>query len=128
MDEALSLSLVVQGKRILPSQEDLMFQKESSAENYLVKSLYKVLDGSRDVAFLHQFIWNYWVSSKVGFYAWEAAWGRILTLGMLKRHGKVLANRCFLYKEMEETVDHLLLHCSKARLLWNLLLAIVGVN
>ena len=34
----------------------------------------------------------------------------------------------FLYKEMEETVDHLLLHCSKARLLWNLLLAIVGVN
>ena len=47
---------------------------------------------------------------------------------MLKKRGRVLANRCFLYKEMDETVDHLLLHCSKARLLWDLLLAIVGVN
>ena len=47
---------------------------------------------------------------------------------MLKRRGRVLANRCFLCEEMEETVDHLLLHCSKARPLWDLLLAIVGVN
>ena len=29
---------------------------------------------------------------------------------------------------MEETVDHFLLHCSKAKLIWDLLLAIVGVN
>ena len=47
---------------------------------------------------------------------------------MLKRRGRVLANRCFLCEEKEGTVDHLLLHCSKARLLWDLLLAIVGVN
>ena len=108
MDEALSLLLVIQGKRILQSQEDLMFLKESSARNFLVKSLYKVLDSSRDVAFPHRFIWNYWVPSKVGFFAWEAAWGRILTLDLLKRRGGVLANRCFLCEEMEETVGHLL--------------------
>ena len=54
--------------------------------------------------------------------------GRILTLDMLKRRGRILANRCFLCEEMDESVDHLLLHCSKARLLWDLLLAIVGVN
>ena len=64
----------------------------------------------------------------MGFFAWEASWGRILTLDMLKRRGRVLANRCFLCEEMEETVDHLLLHCSKARLMWDLLLAIVGVT
>ena len=64
----------------------------------------------------------------MGFFAWEAVWGRILTLDMLKRRGRVLANKCFLYEEMEETVDHLLLHCSKARLMWDLLLAIVRVN
>ena len=33
-----------------------------------------------------------------------------------------------LCEKMEETVDHLLLHCSKARLMWDLLLAIVSVN
>ena len=59
---------VIQGKRILPSQEDLMFLKEPSVGNFLVKSLYKVLDGSRDVAFPHRVIWNYWVPSKVGFF------------------------------------------------------------
>ena len=105
-----------------------MLLKESSAGNFLVKSLNKVLDGSRDVTFPHWFIWNYWVHSKVSFFAWEAAWGRILTLDMLKRRGIVLANKCFLCEEMEEAIDHLLLHCSKARLLWDLLLAIVRVN
>ena len=59
VDEALSLLLVNQGKRIISSQEVLMFLKESSAGNFLVKSLYKVLDDSRDVAFPHRFIWNY---------------------------------------------------------------------
>ena len=105
-----------------------MLLKETSVGNFLVKCLYKVLDDSRVVAFPHRFIWNYCVPSKVGFLAWEATWGRILTLHMLKRCTRALANICFLCKEKEETIDHLLLHCSKSRLLWDLLLAIVGVN
>ena len=40
----------------------------------------------------------------------------------------MLANRCFLCGEGEETVDHLLLHCSKAKILWDLLLAIFRVS
>ena len=123
MDKTVSLLLVIQDKRILPSQEDLMLLKESSAGNFSIKCLYKGLDGSRVVVFPHRFIWT----SKAGFFAWEATWDRILTFDMLKRYERVLANRCFLCEE-EETVDHLLLHCSKARLLWDLLLAIVGVN
>ena len=30
--------------------------------------------------------------------------------------------------EEEETIDHLVVHCEKARLLWQFLLAIFGVN
>ena len=52
----------------------------------------------------------------------------MLTLDQLKKRGRALANRCFLGGKDEETVDHLLLHCSMARLLWDLLLAIFGVN
>ena len=74
VDEVVSLFLVIQDKRILSSQEDLMLLKESSVGNFSVKYLYKVLDGSRVVAFPHQFIWNHWVPNKVGFFfAWEAA-------------------------------------------------------
>ena len=125
MDEAVSLLLVIRDKRILPCQEELMLLKEYSVGNFSIKCLYKVLDGSRVVAFPHRFIWKHRVPSKVGFFAWEATWGRILTLHMLKRCRKVLANRCFV-REEEETIDHLLLYYSKARLLRDLLLAIVG--
>ena len=62
-----------------------MYLKEARDGNILVKLLFRVLDGPRSVAFPHRFIWNCWVvPSKVGFFAWVAAWGRILTLDMLK--------------------------------------------
>ena len=51
----------------------------------------------------------------------------MLTLDNLKR-GRALANRCFLCGEGEEMVDLLLIHCSKTRILWELLLAILGVS
>ena len=50
----------------------------------------------------------------------------MLTLDHIKKRGRALANGCFFCGE-EETVDHLLIHCTKARLLWELLLAIFGV-
>ena len=56
--------------------------------------------------------------TKVGFFAWEASWGWILTLDQLKRMGRALANKCFLCEEGEETVNHLLLHYTKAKGLW----------
>ena len=65
---------------------------------------------------------------QVGFFASEASWGKVLTLDQLKRRGNALSNRCFLRGEGEETVNHLLIHCSKARILWDLLLAIFGVS
>ena len=61
-------------------------------------------------------------------FAWEASWGRALTLDNLERKGKALAKRRFLCGEGGEMVDHLLIHCSKTRILWGLLLAIFGVN
>ena len=50
----------------------------------------------------------------------------MLTLDQLKRRGITLANRCFLCEEEEESIDHLLIHCLRAKMLWELFLAIVG--
>ena len=52
----------------------------------------------------------------------------MLTLDQLKRKGITLVNSCFLCEEEEETIDHLLIHCSKAKMLWNLFLAIMDYN
>ena len=62
------------------------------------------------------------------FFAWEAVWGKILTLDQLKRRGFAFANRCFLCQEWEEIVDHLLLNCEKSRVLWELLFSLFGVS
>ena len=65
--------------------------------------------------------------SKVSFFAWEAAWGKVLTMDQLKKRGWAVANRCFMCCEEEESIDHILIHCSKARALWDLLFALFGV-
>ena len=39
-----------------------------------------------------------------------------------------LANRCFLCQQREESVDHLLLHYSKTRVLWELLFSLFGAT
>ena len=50
----------------------------------------------------------------------------MLTLDQFKRRGRALANRRFLGKEEEEDINHFLVHCKNARMLWDLFLSIVG--
>ena len=49
-------------------------------------------------------------------------------LDQLKRRGMTFANRCLLCEEDEETIDHMLIHCKRAKTLWNLFLSIVGAS
>ena len=65
---------------------------------------------------------------KISFFAWEATWGKALTLDLIQKRGWALANKCFMCLEKEETIDHLLLHCTKTRVLWDLLFNLFGVS
>ncbi|RVW35945.1 hypothetical protein CK203_090578 [Vitis vinifera] len=67
-------------------------------------------------------------SPKISFFAWEAMWGKALTLDLVQKRGWALANRCFMCLEKEETINHLFLHCSRTRALWDLLFALFGVS
>ena len=42
-----------------------------------------------------------------------------LTLDQFQRREWSLANHCFLCLSHEESIDHILLHCDKARVLWS---------
>lgn len=49
-----------------------------------------------------------------------------MTLDQLQRRGWSLTNRCFMCQAHEESIDYILLHCSKAWELWELLFFLFG--
>ena len=73
-------------------------------------------------------IWVPCVPTKAAFFAWEAAWGKVLTLDKLQRRGWHLPNRCYLCGCDEESVHYILLHCPAVSPLWDLFFSIVGLS
>ena len=111
-----------------PSGEDKLLLKNDKEKGFSVKSMYKGFDPSPAFDFPYRLVWNPVVPPKIRVFAWEATWGKVLTLNQLKRRGMTLVNRCFMYEEDEENIDHLLIHCKSAKMLWNLFLSIVGTS
>ena len=73
-------------------------------------------------------IWVDRVPTKVAFFAWEATWGKVLTLDRLQKRGLQLPNCCFLCGCEEENVNHILIHCIVVRVLWDIVLGLVDVK
>ena len=120
--------LILYNKKVLNTLEDKIFFREAKGGLFLVSFVYQHLTDIEAHHFPSKLVWNSWVPTKVGFFAWEASSGRIFTLNQHKRRGRALANRCFPCEEEEETIEHLLLHYTMTKVLWNLFLAIVWVQ
>ena len=65
---------------------------------------------------------------QIAFFSWTAALGKILTADNLRKRHIVLVSWCCMCKADGESVDHLLLHCSFAKELWDLLFVMFGVH
>ena len=128
--EVVNFMKMIHPWKVVANREDKLVLKGGSPSVYSVKLLYEILNRNEveTTPFPALSVWNNMVPLKVGFFAWEASWGKVLTLDQLKKRGRPLANRCYLCEEEEETLNHLLVHCPKARMLWDLILAIVGIG
>ena len=109
-------------------EKDSVFWKEGRNGQFRVKEAYSLLDSPLTVVFPNNKIWVERVPIKIVFFAWEAAWGKIMALDRLQKRGWQLPNRCFLCGCEEENVNHILLHCIVARVLWDLVLGLFGVQ
>ena len=67
-------------------------------------------------------------SYKGEFFCLGSLLGEVLTQDQLKRRGWILANICSLCCAEEETINHILVHCSKVKILWDLVFSLFGVN
>ena len=99
------------GKRVLGDVDYMVVWTKTKSDKFSSKFLYLALEADCPVLFPSNCIWNRWVQPKISLFAWEAAWGKTLTLDLVQKRGWSLANRCFMCLGNEETIDHLLLHC-----------------
>ena len=121
--------MTIQGKRVSAEVEDRVIWKKTKSGFFSIKSLYNVVELRSTVQFPRKIIWSPYVPPKVGFFfAWEASWEKVLTLDQLKRRGWTLANRFFFCLVEEESTNHILIHCTKTRVLWELLFTLFGVT
>ena len=75
----------IQGRRLNFNLEDRVLWKETKDKNFSVKCLYSALDSRSAVQFPKSIIWSPCVPTKASFFAWEASWGKVLTLDQLKK-------------------------------------------
>ena len=108
-------------------EDDSVFWKKGEDGLFKVKKAYSVLANTQGAEFPHSNVWVDKVPTKIAFFAWEATWGKVLTLDRLQRRGWQLPNRCFLCGCEEETINHILIHCTVAKGLWDIILALCGV-
>ena len=87
MREAENFLHMIQPWKGIPSREDKLILKGRKDGNYSIKLMYEMLNRptSLPLPFPVQFIWNPMVPLKVIFLAWDASWGKALTLDQLKR-------------------------------------------
>ena len=128
IEEMVRFLQILHDQNFIPEGEDMLLLKEVKEKKFSVKAMYKCFEGSLVIDFPYLSIWNSVVPPKIGIFTWEAVWGKVLTLDNLKHRGMVFANRCFMCEEGEETINHLLIHCRIAKMLWDLLLSIGGFS
>ncbi|RVX13433.1 hypothetical protein CK203_021086 [Vitis vinifera] len=127
MEEVGRLLCCLDEKKVRADEEDRVRWVESKDRVFSVKSLYRALQPVSSASFPSKSIWMSYAQPKISFFAWEASWGRVLTLDRLQKRGWALANRCFLCQKCGESIDHLLLHCERTREVRTLLLSFFGV-
>ena len=96
-----------------PQLSDKLWWKKTKSGSYSVKSCFDLLEGRRQHQVPIKMMWNPIVPTKVRFFVWEVWWGKVLTMNQLKKRGLSLASRCPLCKEVEEAIEHLLIHYPK---------------
>ena len=107
---------------------DTVLWKGFACGSFTISEAFNSLASGSEILFPAKGIWVPNAPTKSAFFAWEAAWGKVLTLEKLQRRGWHLPNKCFLCGYAKETIHHLLLHCPIVSSLWEIIFSLFGLS
>ncbi|KAL6329339.1 hypothetical protein AAG906_017644 [Vitis piasezkii] len=87
MEEVGRLLCCLEGKMVSVDEEDRVRWVELNDGVFPVKSLYRALQPVSSAFFPSKIIWMSCAQPIISFFAWEASWGRVLTLDRLQKRG-----------------------------------------
>ena len=73
-------------------------------------------------------MWRSKIPTRVAFFSWNTALGKILTLENLWYKSITVVDWCYMCKKSRESVNHLLLHYPIAYELWSMVWALFGLQ
>jgi hypothetical protein len=114
--------------RIRNGEVDRLVWNLSKRRSFEVKTFYRALACQEAVSFPWKGIWRVKAPKRVAFFVWIAALGKILTHDKLHRRHIVVVEWCCMCKKNGEFIDHLLLHCDMARVVWRYFYSLFGVE
>ncbi|XP_021984670.1 uncharacterized protein LOC110880455 [Helianthus annuus] len=96
-----------------------LWKQEENKEEFSVGNLRSELDGINPVPETQVLMWLGWIPKKINCFLWRAVQDRILTREALAiRNIQIPSVLCALCNRCNESVDHLLISCQYAQLVW----------
>uniref|UniRef100_A0A2N9IAI6 Reverse transcriptase domain-containing protein n=1 Tax=Fagus sylvatica TaxID=28930 RepID=A0A2N9IAI6_FAGSY len=124
-----SFMSLLYSQTIRPGVVDSLCWTPSCRGLFEVRSFYNTLISSHlPGIFPWKSVWKAKVPSRVAFFVWTAALGKILTTENLRKRRVTILDWCCMCKSSGESVNHLLVHCPVAWELWSMVLVIFGKN
>lgn len=102
----------------LNNEEDVLIWKFEPKGNITVSSMYGVLTPDPSESPFLSKAWIKGLIPKINIFYWTILQNKILTLDNLKIRGFNFPNRCALCLKEEESMDHLVIHCSFTISIW----------
>ena len=80
LEEVQGFLATVSPQSINPNLTDRFWWKKEKNGSFSVKTCFELLEGGSQQSVPIKMLWNPTIPTKVGFFAWEVWWGKILTM------------------------------------------------